>query len=68
MQIFKELTGLDWHADARIMIDDETKITEFDFEKYLNADLLKNVNTNTPEFKEFIHQLNFISKTKYEAH
>ena len=49
------------------MIDAETKITEFDFEKYLNPDLLKDVDTSTPEFKEFIHQLNFISKTKYEA-
>ena len=67
MQIFKELTGEDWHADARVGTDTETKITEFDYEKYLNSDLLKNVDTSTPEFKNFVRQLNFTSKTKYEA-
>ena len=52
--LFKELTGEDWYADARIQHDLETKITEFDYEKYLNPTLLKDVDTSTEEFKEIV--------------
>lgn len=59
--LFKELTGDDWYADSRFRLDKETKITEFDFENYLNPTLLKGVDTTTPEFKEFVRKLNFVS-------
>jgi len=65
--LFKELTGEDWYSDARIAHDLETKITEFEFEKYLNPTLLKDVDTNSDEFKEIVRSLNYISKTRYEA-
>ena len=30
--------------------------------------MLKNIDTSAPEFKTLIKQLNFMSKTRYEAH
>ena len=48
--------------------DEEHKITEFDYEKYLNPELLKNVDTSTDSFKELIKVLNYTTKTKYERH
>lgn len=46
--------------------DREFKITEFDYENYLDPELLKNVDTKTESFKDFIRLLNFTSKTRYE--
>ena len=45
--LFKELTGSNWNDDAMASVDEEHKITEFDYEKYLNPELLKNVDTST---------------------
>jgi hypothetical protein len=66
--LFKEMTGEDWFADSTVKFDREKKITEFDFENYLNPALLKGVDTTTPEFKEYVRKLNFVSKTWFEAH
>ena len=66
-ELFKELTGEDWNADARMEYDPEEKITEFDYEKYLNPALIKNADTKSPEFQDLIKQLNFMNKTRYEA-
>ena len=43
------------------------KFVYFEFEKYLNPTLLKDVDTNSDEFKEIVRSLNYISKTRYEA-
>ena len=64
--LFKEITGSNWHDDAHVKFDEETKITEFDYEKYLNPEILKNIDTNDPKFKEVIKMLNYTTKTKYE--
>lgn len=45
VELFKELTGMDYYGDSRVNFDQEEKITEFDYEKYLNPELLKNVDT-----------------------
>ena len=66
--LFTELTGSDWNSDLRVKFDQETKITEFDYENYLNPALLEGVDTQTEEFKNFVRSLNFMSKTKYEQH
>jgi len=66
--LFKELTGEDWYAYSEVDTDLETKITEFDYEKYLNPKLMEGVDTKSSEFKDFVRKLNFLSKTKYEAH
>ena len=67
-ELFRELTGKDWDAYADLEFDPETKITEFDYENYLNPELLKNIDTNTDEFKQFVRALNFTTKTQYEQH
>lgn len=65
--LFKELTGSGWDDDANVKFDEEHKITEFDYEKYLNPELLKNIDTTTEDFKDFIKVLNYSTKTKYET-
>ena len=65
--LFKELTGEEWYDDAYISRDMEQKITEFDYEKYLNPELLKRCDTESEDFKMMVRQLNYYSKTKYEA-
>lgn len=68
MNLFREMTGAEWNSQDGVELDPETKITEFDFENYLNPNLLKNVDTTAPEFKHLVRLLNFTTKTKYEAH
>lgn len=65
-ELFKELTGNSWYDDAKVREDTETKITEFDYEKHLNPELLKDVDTDSDAFKEFIKVLNLFTQTKYE--
>jgi hypothetical protein len=40
MELFKELTGMDWNADAGVTVDHEEKITEFNYEKFLHPAFL----------------------------
>lgn len=40
LNLFKEMTGAEWNAHNKVELDPETKITEFDYENYLNEDLL----------------------------
>jgi hypothetical protein len=46
--------------------DHETKITEFDYENHFHPDLLKNVDTDSAEFKRLVRGLNLATKTEYE--
>lgn len=66
MELFEELTGMNWYEDARTRQDNEEKITEFNFEKFLSADLLATVDTDGPEFKTFVKLANLTSATKHE--
>ena len=59
---------MEWDAFSDLDFDPETKITEFDYENYLNPQLLANVDTKTDEFKLFVRALNFTTKTQYEQH
>lgn len=66
--LFTELYGREWNADATIMFDDEKKITEFDYENFLPPALL-NQNKDfikSPEFKKMIRVLNMVFPTEYE--
>ena len=65
---FKELTGRHWHDDITTSWDQETKITEFDWENYLPKEVLKNIDTQSDQFKNFVRALNFVEKTRYELH
>lgn len=68
--LFKELTGLNWQDDKSIEIsrthDLEEKITEFEYEKYLNPTLIKDLDTSSDEFKQMVRTANFASKTRLE--
>ena len=66
LELFKALTGRDFHDNSRIRTDDETKITEFDYENYLNSDLLDGIDTQSDEFKQLVRTLNYKSKTQNE--
>ena len=48
------------------MIDQETKITEFDYENYFDQQLLPKSTADSKEFKRLIKVLNLFSKTQHE--
>lgn len=60
------MTGKDWYDDSKMIIDEEKKITEFEYENFLHPSLLKNIDTDDPEFKKAIRALNLMTKTEYE--
>lgn len=45
--IFKEMYGKSWDEYDHVKVDPETKITIFDYEKYIHKDLLKDMDTNS---------------------
>ena len=48
------------------MFDPEEKITEFNYEKFINKHILKSMDTSSQEFKNYIKMLNLTSMTQYE--
>lgn len=65
--LFKEMSGINYHSFENITMDPEHKITEFEYEKFLNPEMLKNVDTNGQDFKNMVKALNYFTKTKYES-
>ena len=65
-ELFSQLSGSNWYSDARTLIDNETKITEFDYENYFDPQLLPKDATNSKEFKRLIKVLNLFSLTQHE--
>ena len=57
---------MDWSDDCRTREDREFKITEFDYENYLDPVLLKQIDTNSDEFKNLVKTLNLCTETRYE--
>lgn len=64
--MFTNVTGKTFNSDLFIDLDKQTKITEFDFEKYLNPALLQRVNSQNDTFKNFVRNVNFFTNTTYE--
>lgn len=64
--LFKDLTGKSWYDDSNVVVDEEFKITEFDYENYISKVLLDKERTQDPEFKRLIRMLNLFSNTKLE--
>lgn len=60
------MTGKEWYDDSRVKFDPEFKITEFDYENYINPLLLDKARTQDPEFKKLVKMLNLFSRTKHE--
>lgn len=65
--LFSKLTGgRNWYDDARVITDKEYKITEFDYENYIDPKLLNKDIVNSNDFKKLVKILNIFSKTEYE--
>jgi len=66
-EVFKKVTNKDWYDDSYTEVDEEHKITEFDYENYFNPLLLQNKElVKSNEFKQFVRMLNIFSETEYE--
>jgi hypothetical protein len=64
--LFTKLTGTNWYTDSTTVIDQETKITEFDYENFFDQQLLTKNATDSKEFKRLIKVLNLFTKTQHE--
>ena len=51
-----------------MMFDKETKITEFDYEKYIPKQALDRLDTNSEEFIREVRKANLACKTEIEQH
>ena len=67
-ELFKDVVGKDYTAEVDTVLDVEQKITEFDFEKYLNPVLLQRVKLQDDALKFAVRTANFQSTTKFEQH
>ena len=66
--LFTDMFGKEWSTYAGVKFDQEEKITEFNYEKFIHRQILKNMDTNSDEFKNYIKMLNLTTKTQYERH
>lgn len=66
--LFEKIYGKAWNTYEFLERDTEKKITEFDYEDFIHPELLKGVDTSTPEFKKKIRTINLNSSTAYEKH
>jgi DNA-binding helix-hairpin-helix protein with protein kinase domain len=60
--------GMKWHDHMRVVQDDEHKITEFNYEQYFSPELLKDIDTQSEQFKTYIKIMNLSSRTEFERH
>ncbi len=67
-ELFEKWSGRSWNSFTQEEFDPETKITEFEYEKFLPAELLKHIDTADPNFIKLVRFLNFTSKTRIEEH
>lgn len=65
-ELFKQLTGRSWYSDARTVIDPEHKITEFEWERFIDPSLISRDTAASPEFKRVVRTLNILSRTEDE--
>lgn len=65
--LFEKLSGgRTWYDDAQTLVDEEYKITEFDYENYIDTSLISRQAAETSEFKRLVRVLNLFSKTQHE--
>ena len=67
MKLYEELSGNPWNFKPQDSVDEETKITEYDYENYLDPEILAKYDTSTENFKNVIRAMNFTTKTQHEA-
>ena len=61
--LFKTMYGKSWNHYDGLEFDTEEKITEFNYEKFIPAELLKGMDKNSKEFKNLIKKMNFNTRT-----
>lgn len=66
--LFYDLFDAEWDQFDGLLFDPEEKITEFNYEKFIPAPLLKTMDTQSDDFKNLIKKMNFSQKTQYERH
>jgi len=64
--MFTELYGHKFDEFDNEKIDQEKKVTLFDYENFFPAGLLKHLDTESDKFKEDIKRLNHYEKTRIE--
>ena len=64
--LFTNLTGANWYSDSTTITDPENKITEFEYENYIDPQLFPKGSSGQPEFKRLIRVLNLFSQTEHE--
>ena len=67
LELFKEIFGVDYYQEFGFL-EEEEKITEFQYEKYIHPELLKDMDTQSEQFKRYIKKQNFKAKTFMEQH
>jgi hypothetical protein len=67
-QLFKELYGVAFDQYDDFEFDPEEKITEYNYEKFIDPEYLKSMDTSSEEFKLLIKRLNFGMRTTLEQH
>lgn len=67
-EIFEEWAGVPWDHFGGYYFDDEKKVTEFDYEKFIPKVILDQFDKDSVEFKNYIKRANIFSKTKIEMH
>lgn len=61
--LFEQYTGKPWDHYDGILFDPETKITEFEYEKFIPPQLLATMDTDSDEFKNYVRMKNITSRT-----
>ena len=56
--MFEEIYGRSYFFGEKEVLDPVTKITEFDYENHIPAEILALFDTNSDDFKEKIRMLN----------
>lgn len=65
-ELFERLYGFNWYDDARIIRDEEHKITEFDYENHIDTSLFTKEQLQSEDFKHFIKVKQLLHETELE--
>jgi len=66
--LFRELYGKNWDHYEGVNFDSEEKITEFNYEQYIDKHLLAGIDTRSQDFKNTVKSLNLQTRTAMEQH
>lgn len=66
--LFTNLFGVEYDHLEDTKFDNEKKITEFDYEKFIHPEVLKHMDPKSDEFKREIRKQYLFKKTQMEQH